>query len=128
MTEEPPPSLKLLTIDPASPDSLAAVRRILAERVDEGEVQTLFSHGLIVNTKMEPSALRDLVARALGPDQQALVVEFERWSARGSGVESGDRSVPLGLEWNPFWRCEARRWQGLTSFRPGRVAPANRAA
>ncbi|MCH8815177.1 MAG: hypothetical protein IH957_08815 [Chloroflexi bacterium] len=88
MTDEPPPSLKLLTIDPASPDSLAAVRRILAERVAEGEVQTLFTHGLIVNTALEPSALRDLAARALGVDQRALVVEFERWSARGPGIDA----------------------------------------
>jgi hypothetical protein len=51
-------------------------------------VQALFSHGLIVNTKLEPSALRDLAARALGADQQALVVEFERWSARGNGVDA----------------------------------------
>ncbi len=88
MTEEPPPSLKLLTIDPASPVSLAAVRRILAERVAKTEVQALFSHGLIVNTKLEPSALRDLAARALGADQQALVVEFERWSARGPSIDA----------------------------------------
>ena len=88
MTGEPLPSLKLLTIDPASPDSLAAVRRVLVERVGESEVQKLFSHGLIVNTTLGPSDLRDLVASALGDDQEALVVEFERWSARGSGVDA----------------------------------------
>ena len=88
MTEEPPPSLKLLTIDPSSPDSLAAVRRILVERLGESEVRKLFSHGLIVNSELEPSALRDLAARALGADQEALVVEFERWSARGDGVDA----------------------------------------
>ena len=88
MTEEPPPSLKLLTIDPASPDSLAAVRRVLVERVGESEVRKLFSHGLIVNTTLEPSDLRDLVARALGDDQEAFAVEFERWSARGAAVDA----------------------------------------
>ena len=88
MTAEPPPSLKLLTIDPSSPDSLAAVRRILVERLGESEVRKLFSHGLIVNTKLEPSALRDLAARALGADQEALIVEFDRWSARGSSIDA----------------------------------------
>ncbi len=87
MTDDPPLSLKLLTIDPASPDSLAAVRRILFERFGESEVRKLFSHGLIVNTNLEPSALRDLAAGALGADQQALVVEFERWSARGPSID-----------------------------------------
>ena len=87
MTDDPPLSLKLLTIDPASPDSLAAVRRTLLERLGESEVRRLFSHGLIVNTTLEPAALRDLVAPALGADQQALVVEFERWSARGPTID-----------------------------------------
>jgi hypothetical protein len=88
VTDEPPPSLKLLTIDPASPDTLAAVRRILVERLGENEVRKLFSHGLIVNTALEPSALRDLAARALGADQEALVIEFERWSARGTSIDA----------------------------------------
>jgi hypothetical protein len=88
VTEEPLPSLKLLTIDPSSAESLATVRRVLAERMGEGEVKKLFSHGLIVNTELEPSALRDLIAPALGPDQEALVVEFERWSASGSSVDA----------------------------------------
>ena len=88
MTEEPLPSLKLITIDPASPDSLAAVRRILIERIGESDIQKLFTHGLIVNTELEPSEVRDLVARALGDDQEALVVEFERWSARGGAVDA----------------------------------------
>jgi hypothetical protein len=88
MTDDPAPTLKLLTIDPSSPDSLAAVHRILTGSVRESEVQKLFTHGLIVNTDMDPSGVRDLVARALGDDQQALVVEFERWSARGSGVDA----------------------------------------
>ena len=87
VTDDPPLSFKLLAIDPASPDSLAAVRRILLERLGESEVRKLFSYGLIVTTNLEPAALRDLVAPALGADQQALVVEFERWSARGPSID-----------------------------------------
>ncbi len=89
MTAESLPSLKLITIDPASPDSLNAVRRLLIERIDESEIQGLFTHGLIVNTVLEPADVRDLVARALGDDQEAIVVEFERWSARGEAVDAG---------------------------------------
>ena len=88
MTEESLPSLKLITIDPASPDSLAAVRRLLIERLDESEIQKLFTHGFIVNTALGPSDVRDLVAPALGDDQEALVVEFERLSGHGGAGRS----------------------------------------
>ena len=88
MTKQPLPSLKLIIIDPVSPDSLAVVRRLLIERLGETEIQKLFTHGLIVSTALESSDVRDLVAPALGDDQAALVVEFERWSARGAAVDA----------------------------------------
>ncbi|MEX2247588.1 MAG: hypothetical protein WEC75_12990 [Dehalococcoidia bacterium] len=81
-------SLKLVAV--SSPD--ASVREriagVLAERAGGAEVRRLGDAVFIVETDAPPSDVRDWLAPLLSPEDALIVVEFERWSSRGTSVDA----------------------------------------
>ena len=76
-------SLKLV-ISSAQPNAVLAA---LGARVDEENIRAAVSGALLVHSALEPSELRDMLSRKLGRGDSLLVVEFEKWSGYGAGID-----------------------------------------
>lgn len=81
------PSLKLIVVDPTNPRVLTNLRRDLEREAGATEVRATYENAYIVNTTLEPSDLRDIIAKDLHEGDSFLVVEFERWSGFGPGID-----------------------------------------
>jgi hypothetical protein len=64
------------------------VEDALQERIETGGVLRLSEDALIVHAANDPAEIRDWVHSALEDGESVLVVEFERWSGYGDGVDS----------------------------------------
>jgi hypothetical protein len=80
-----PGSLKLVL---AWGPPAGALERALTEHAGEADVRPLPGGVVLVHTETDCAALRDLVVRALGRGAGVFVVEFERWSGFGPGVDA----------------------------------------
>ena len=71
-------------------------RRWLCETVEDAlkslagpdEVRRLGDETCLVYTDVDPAGVRDHVRSRLAPGDSLLVVEFEKWSEYGSGIDS----------------------------------------
>jgi len=57
-------------------------------KVGTDDVRRLADDALAVFGAYEPSEIRDWLSGLLAEDESALVLEFERWSSLGPGVDS----------------------------------------
>lgn len=78
-----PGSLKLV-ISSAQPDAVLAA---LGAQVDVENIRAAVSGALLVHSALEPSELRDMLSRELGEGDSLLIVEFEKWSGYGAGID-----------------------------------------
>ncbi len=54
----------------------------------ETDMLRLNEDAWLVYTAAEPAEIRDSLATSLGADESVVVMEFERWSGYGPGVDS----------------------------------------
>lgn len=87
MSEQPAPTLKLIVVDPTNPHVLRKLQGDLAAIAGAGEVRAIFGNVYLVNTAIDTSELRDLVAGDLSDRDSVIVVEFETWSGYGPGID-----------------------------------------
>jgi hypothetical protein len=59
----------------------------LLEYVSAEDVRELRQGAVVVHTPVEPAELRDWLSGEVGEGESLLIVEFERWSAFGKGVD-----------------------------------------
>lgn len=64
------------------------VEDALLGRIAGGEVLRLGEDAHLVQTANEPAEIRDWVRGALEVGESVLVIEFERWSGSGPGIDS----------------------------------------
>jgi hypothetical protein len=64
------------------------VEDAMRARIPSDSVLRLNDDTLIVDASNEPAEIRDWVRSALEDSESVLVVEFERWSGYGPGVDS----------------------------------------
>jgi len=64
-----------------------ALLAALSERVRAGDIRRIGLETLLVHTESEPAELRDWLSGVLAEGQSLLVVEFEKWSGFGEGVD-----------------------------------------
>jgi hypothetical protein len=60
----------------------------LQANIGGGEILRLGDGAVVTYAANEPAQILDWVQRALEEDESVLVVEFERWSAYGRGVDA----------------------------------------
>jgi hypothetical protein len=60
----------------------------LQAKIDAGGVLRLSEDALIIHIANDPAEIRDWVRSALEDGESVFVVEFERWSGYGDGVDS----------------------------------------
>jgi hypothetical protein len=60
----------------------------LRARISSDSVLRLNDDALLVHAANEPAEIRDWVRSVLEDAESVLVVEFERWSSYGDGVDS----------------------------------------
>lgn len=82
MSATGPGTLKCV-IAAATPAVLAA----LGQHVSAGNIRRAGPGAVLVHTVLEPSELRDLISRQTGKGEPLLVVEFEKWSGFGTGID-----------------------------------------
>jgi hypothetical protein len=80
-----PGSLKCVVAWPDSGDGLG---QTLRDRVRDEDIRRLHDGTFLVYTDADPADIRDWLEPALGEGASAFVVEVERWSSLGPGVDS----------------------------------------
>lgn len=78
-----PGSLKLV-ISSARPDAVLAA---LHHGVDAENIRAAPPGAVLLHSPLEPSELRDMLSREMGEGDSLLVVEFEKWSGYGAGID-----------------------------------------
>ncbi len=63
------------------------VAQALESKIGPEDVRRLGDETLAVYVAAQPSAIRDWAAELLEDGESVLVVEFERWSSNGPGVD-----------------------------------------
>ena len=81
-------SLKLVVLSSPRAHTCQQVAHRLIERAGKAETQQVGGAAFLVETDAEASDVRDWLAVHLAPEDTLLVVEFERWSSRGAGVDT----------------------------------------
>jgi hypothetical protein len=64
-----------------------ALLAALSERVRPGDIRRIGLEAVLVHTALEPAGLRDWLSGVLTEGESLLVVEFEKWSGFGTGVD-----------------------------------------
>ena len=64
------------------------VAEAIETRVGPEEVRRLGDDALAVFGTYEPSEIREWLSGLLAEDESALVIEFERWSSYGPGLDT----------------------------------------
>lgn len=88
MTRAPDPTLKCVVVSATAAAIVEEVERVLRETVAVNEIRRFSGSAFLVHTAATPADIRDSLAGALAEADSALVVEFERWSGRGPGIDS----------------------------------------
>ncbi len=84
MTKIQPGTLKCF-IASGRTDALVAA---LSKRVSVENMRQASAGAILVHTALEPAELRDWLSGLLGSGESLLVIEFEKWSGFGEGVDS----------------------------------------
>ena len=82
------PTLKCVIAWSERRNLCSIVEDALQAQIAVGDVLPLSEDALLVHAANEPSEIRDWVRAALEDGESVLVVEFERWSGYGPGVDS----------------------------------------
>lgn len=77
-----PGTLKCI-IAAATPAALAALR----EHAGANNIREAGEGAVLVYTALEPSELRDLLSLDTAEGESLLVLEFEKWSGFGTGID-----------------------------------------
>lgn len=80
-------TLKLVVAGPGDGRSLELIEAAMQKHAGAEQVRRV-GPGIVVFTGASVAAVRDRVRDALGAGESALVVEFERWSSVGDGVDA----------------------------------------
>jgi hypothetical protein len=70
-----------------APGRADGVLAALPERVDTADIRQLGGDAVLVHTSLEAAELRDWLSGYLGAGESLLIVEFEKWSSCGAGVD-----------------------------------------
>ena len=82
------PSLKCVIAWSERRNLCSLVADAIESRAGAEEVRRLGEEALAVFGAHEPSEIRDWLSGLLTEDESALVLEFERWSSYGRGVDA----------------------------------------
>lgn len=83
VTKIEPGTLKCVIALRLTEDVLSALR----QHVSDENIRAASPDAVLVHTALEPSELRDRLSRATGEESSLLVVEFEKWSGYGPGID-----------------------------------------
>jgi hypothetical protein len=81
------PSLKCVVAWSDRRNLCSLVANALAQRVGSDGLRRLGEEAIVVYDAAPPAEVRDWLSAVLNPDESVLVLEFEKWSARGPGVQ-----------------------------------------
>jgi hypothetical protein len=81
------PSLKCVIAWSERRNLCSLVADAIQTKVGPQEVRRLGEDALAIYSATEPSEIRDWLSALLAEDESALVLEFERWSSLGAGVD-----------------------------------------
>lgn len=82
------PTLKCVVAWSERRNLCTLLARALEARVDPENVRALCEDACLVYTSASPSEIRDWLRDTVQGGESALVLEFERWSGWGPGVDS----------------------------------------
>ncbi|TMF03920.1 MAG: hypothetical protein E6I38_13385 [Chloroflexi bacterium] len=82
------PTLKYVIAWSERRNLYSLVADAIETKVGANDVRRLADEALAVFGAFEPSEIRDWLSGLLAEDESALVLEFERWSSLGPGVDS----------------------------------------
>ena len=85
---ESEPTLKCVIAWSDRRNLCSLVEETLKQRLGETEVRKLGEDSLVCYGLAAPDEVRDLVAGVLDAAESVLVVEFEKWSGRGPGMDA----------------------------------------
>jgi len=85
---ESEPTLKCVIAWSDRRNLCSLVEETLKQRLGETEVRKLGEDSLVCYGLPAPDEVRDLVAGVLDAEESVLVVEFEKWSGRGPGMDA----------------------------------------
>jgi hypothetical protein len=80
-------SLKLVSGWSPSRSLDRVLERMLIDKAGANDVRRLNEHAYVVYTDAEPSEMRAWLLDLVTDDESVFVVEFERWSSRGPGID-----------------------------------------
>jgi hypothetical protein len=64
------------------------VSNALEDRIGWESLRRLGDEAVLVDDPASPGDIRDWVSPVLHPDESLLVLEFEKWSGRGPGIDT----------------------------------------
>jgi hypothetical protein len=82
------PSLKCVIAWSDRRNLCSLVADAMHAKVGAEEVRLLGEDALAIYSASHPSEIRDWLSALLADDESALVLEFERWSSFGPGVDA----------------------------------------
>jgi len=82
------PTLKYVIAWSERRNLCSLVADAIETKVGANDVRRLADEALAVFGAFEPSEIRDWLSGLLAEDESALILEFERWSSLGPGVDS----------------------------------------
>ena len=82
------PTLKYVFARSERRNLCSLVADAIETKVGANDVRRLADEALAVFGAFEPSEIRDWLSGLLAEDESALILEFERWSSLGPGVDS----------------------------------------
>jgi hypothetical protein len=85
---EAEPTLKCVIAWSDKRNLCSIVAEILEASLGVAQILRLGDESFAANGNLSPDQIRDLVAVVLDDDESVIVVEFEKWSARGASVDA----------------------------------------
>jgi hypothetical protein len=82
-----PGTLKLVIAASPSRSLDPIVARMLEARADANDVRRMAEAAYAVHTTAEPEEVRAWIVAGLRDYESVFVVEFERWSSHGAGID-----------------------------------------
>jgi hypothetical protein len=82
-----PGSLKLVSGWSPSRSLDQVLSTVLSDRAGANDVRRLQDNVFVVYSEVEPADVRNWLSEHLTDDESVIVVEFERWSSHGPGVD-----------------------------------------
>jgi len=82
-----PGTLKCVSASSPTRALAGVLREAIEARVPAHNIYHLHGETIIVHTEADTATIREWLAPLLRDDESLLVVEFERWSSQGDGVD-----------------------------------------